>query len=122
VTPTVRIRYSETELPETATYAKQWMQLKVVKEDSGVIILSGTDHVIGSMLSDIRAYAKRHNLSVKVDFRVYGEESICPSCLGEMAFYYSNPDDNGYFCDKCNKEYPSLVVTENTSQKEDKKK
>lgn len=41
----------------------------------------------------------------------------CPGCGNpDVVFYYSNPDDFGVFCEKCNKEYPESVSQEKMEQ------
>jgi hypothetical protein len=118
VTPTVKIVFNEKTLPKLKGYAKCWVQLKVVHEAPDIIILTGTDHVIGSMLRDVNDYARRHNSSLHVGFKVLGKVSVCPDCSGELGFYYSNPDDNGYFCEKCNKEFPIQYNPQEQEQKQ----
>ena len=58
--PQVKISFNSKNLPKLKTYAKQWMQLKVLEETDDSITIGGYDALIKNTLLDLSAYAKRH--------------------------------------------------------------
>lgn len=58
---TMRLLFSEKELPKFKIYAESWLQLKKTREGDGEIWLRGSPYVIDAAISDLSAYSKRHN-------------------------------------------------------------